>query len=235
MQEQMSSFKDSLRWYNNKYVVPTLEAMQIMIAFYHDKGIDMFKLGCTLPSLANICLHNCINAEFYPITEEDKNLLEKIEKTSLVVHLSSLHAKQLLMKLLSENLQTYANLLLGLLPANYTPTRCANLCPPVFIRVGISIQKPVDSHPDKTRPVALKIWSGLIFDVQDLIVKLRASTLQADRRNLITSVLMGFVLIAILCLKQWVAFTTFVPVKSSAHLSLKKISNVAVGKENSMK
>ena len=44
----------------------------------------------------------------------------------------------------------------------------------------------------------------------------------------------GFVLIAILCLKQWVAFTTFVPVKSCAHLSLKKMSNVAVGEENSM-
>ena len=54
-QEQMSSFKDFLRWYNNKDVVPTLEAMQRMIAFYHDKNIDMLKLGCTLPNLANIC------------------------------------------------------------------------------------------------------------------------------------------------------------------------------------
>ena len=58
------------------------------------------------------------------------------------------------------------------------------------------------------------MWSGLVFDVQNLIVKLTASTLQADRRKLIVSVLMGFVLIAILCLKQWVAFTTFVLVKS---------------------
>ena len=65
-------------------------------------------------------------------------------------------------------------------------------------------------------------------------LKLRASTLQADRRKLTASVLMGFVPIAILCLKQWVVFITFVPVKSSTHLSLKKISNVAVGKENSM-
>ena len=122
------------------------------------------------------------------------------------------------MKLLSESLKTYANLLLELMSANYNPTRCANPCPPVFIRVGISIQKPVESHLDKTRPVALKIWSCLIFNVQDLIVNLRASTLETDRRKLIASVLMGFVLIAILCLKQWVAFTTFVPVKSCAHL-----------------
>ena len=137
------------------------------------------------------------------------------------------------MKLSSESLQTYANLLLALMPANYTTTRRANPCPPVFVRVRISIQKAVNSHLNKTRPVALKKWSSPILNVQDLIVKLRASTLQADRWKLIASVLMAFVLVAILCLKQWVAFTTFVPVKSSAHLSLKKISNMAVGKENS--
>ena len=37
-QENMSTFKDFLRWYNNKHVVPTLEAMQKMLAFYHKKG-----------------------------------------------------------------------------------------------------------------------------------------------------------------------------------------------------
>ena len=40
-QEKMTSFKDFLRWYNNKDLVPTLEAMQKMIAFYNDKDIDM--------------------------------------------------------------------------------------------------------------------------------------------------------------------------------------------------
>ena len=44
----MGSLKDFLRWYNNKNVVPTLEAMQKMIVFYHDKDIDMLKL--TKPS-----------------------------------------------------------------------------------------------------------------------------------------------------------------------------------------
>ena len=171
---------------------------------------------------------------FIPSQREITTYWKKFGKTSLVAHLSFLHGKQLLMKLLSESLQTNANLLLGLMPANYTPTRCANPCLPIFIRVGISIQKPVDSHLDKTRPVALNIWSSLIFNVQDLIVKLRASTQQADRRKLIASVLMGFVLIAILCFKQWVAFTTFVPVNSCAHLTLKKISSVAIGEENSM-
>ena len=46
----MQNFSDFLKWYSNKDVVPTLEAMQKMIEFYHIKGIDMLKLGCTLPN-----------------------------------------------------------------------------------------------------------------------------------------------------------------------------------------
>ena len=78
--EQMSSFKDFLRWYNKKDVVPTLEAMQKLIAFYHDKDIDKLQLGCTLPNLANICLHKSTDANFYPFTERDEELLEKIRE-----------------------------------------------------------------------------------------------------------------------------------------------------------
>ena len=74
----MNPIKDFLRWYNKKDVVPTLEAMQKNIALYHDKDIDMLKLGCTLPNLANICLHKSTDAKFYPSTEGDKGLLEKI-------------------------------------------------------------------------------------------------------------------------------------------------------------
>ena len=79
-QEQMNSFKDFLSWYNNKDVLPTLEAIQKMIASYHDKDFDMLKLGCTLPNLANICSHKFTNAKFYPFTEGDKGLLEKIRE-----------------------------------------------------------------------------------------------------------------------------------------------------------
>ena len=78
VRERMESFKDFLLWYNNKDVVPSLEAMQKMIEFYHQKEIDMLKLGCTLPSLAKICLHKSTDSKFYPFTESDKDLLEKI-------------------------------------------------------------------------------------------------------------------------------------------------------------
>ena len=74
----MQSFTDFLRWNNNKDVVPTPEAMKKMIEFYHSKRIDMLKLGCTLPNLANICLHSSTNVKFYPFPG-DKDLLEKMK------------------------------------------------------------------------------------------------------------------------------------------------------------
>ena len=40
----------------------------------------MMKLGCTLPNLANICLHKSTDAKFYPLTDGDKDLLEKVQK-----------------------------------------------------------------------------------------------------------------------------------------------------------
>ena len=76
----MTVLKDFLQWYNNKDVVPTLEAMQKVIQFYHNKGIDMLKLGCTLPNLANICLHKSTNYKFDPFCESDKDLCEKIRE-----------------------------------------------------------------------------------------------------------------------------------------------------------
>ena len=87
------------------------------------------------------------------------------------------------MKLLFGNEKFYANFLLGLTRANYTPTLCVNPCRLVFIRVGISVERRVDSRLNKTRPVALKIWSCPIFDEQDQNVKLKGSIIQEGRRN----------------------------------------------------
>ena len=165
---------------------------------------------------------------------EIKTFWKKFEKLLLVVHLSFLHAKQMLMKILFESLQRSANLFLGLMAANYIPTRFVNPCLPVFIRVGISTQKRVDSHLDKTRPAALREWSCPISIERDQKMKLKASLQQADRRKLTASALMGFVLIPLTCLKPSVAFTTSVPVKSCVPLSMKKIFNVSTRRKSSM-
>ena len=40
----------------------------------------MLKLVCTLPNLANICLHKSTDYKFYPIILSDSDLLEKTLK-----------------------------------------------------------------------------------------------------------------------------------------------------------
>ena len=40
----------------------------------------MLKRGCTLPNLANTCLHKSTDSNFYPFTVSDKDLLDKIRE-----------------------------------------------------------------------------------------------------------------------------------------------------------
>ena len=49
-----------------------------MIQFYHDTGIDILKLDCTLPNLANNFLRSSTSVISYPFPEGDKDFLEKI-------------------------------------------------------------------------------------------------------------------------------------------------------------
>ena len=54
--------------------------MQKLIEFYHDKGIDMLNLGCTLPNLAKICLHKSTDHKFYSFFSSYSDLLDKIQE-----------------------------------------------------------------------------------------------------------------------------------------------------------
>ena len=66
--DHMQYFAHFLKWYNNKDVVPTLEAMQKMIEYYHNKGIVILKVGGTLPFLAKSCLQKSTDSNFCPST-----------------------------------------------------------------------------------------------------------------------------------------------------------------------
>ena len=91
--ENMCTIKDFLRWYNNKDVVPTLEAMQKMVAFYHKEGIDILTLGCTFPNLANICLHKSTIPNTIHLLKPIKTCCKRFEKIWLMDLLSSSHVK----------------------------------------------------------------------------------------------------------------------------------------------
>ena len=52
--------------------------MQKIVEFYHNKSIDMLKLGCTKRNLANIGLLSSTGAKSYPFTACDKELASKV-------------------------------------------------------------------------------------------------------------------------------------------------------------
>ena len=95
-----------------------------MIAFYHDKDIDMLKLGCTLPNLVNICSHKSTDAKFYPLEEGDREIFEKnrgdvVGGPSIVFTRKAVVDETFVRK--SANICKF---LLGLTPANKISTRC---------------------------------------------------------------------------------------------------------------
>ena len=213
----MQNFSDFLKWYKNKDVVPTLEAMQKMIEFYHSKGIDMLKLGCTLPNLANICLHKSTDSKFSPFTESDKDLLEKIREDMVggpsIVFTGKAVVDETFIRI-SSNL---CKLLVSML-VSYIPTQCVNQCQLDCIRDGSTILKLRDSELAKTNLAPLRIWFCHTFKKVAQIANLRVRLLLVDKRRLIASVQMEFVIIATLFLKQWGVTITNAPVKKHVPL-----------------
>ena len=228
---RISIFEDLLRLYTNKDVVLFLEATQKATDFYREKNIDMLKLGCTLANLANNCLHNSTDTKLYPITDADKNMLER-NREDVVGGISIIFTRKAVVdETFSHKFTNACKSFVEDDAADYIHIQFVNPCPPVLILVGITIQRHADSQLNKRRPVALKIWSCPIFDGQDQIAKSRDSVQQADKQKLTASVLMVFVLIGTLALRPWAAFITFVCVKKFNRLSS---NNVVVRRESSM-
>ena len=215
--EGMKSFEDFLMWYNNKDDVPTLEAMQKMIEFYHQKEIGILKLGCTLPSLANSCLHKSQqNRCFTLLPRATKTCWRSFAKICLVVPALSLHAKLWLTRLSSANQRICASQLSALTQAKSIPIRCVNQCLLDFIQDGTMTLNLKSSCPERTKHALSEIWSFLIFTKFIRNVALKAMLQLVDKRRLIALVLIEFVTLVTLSLRQWVVFFTTVQVKKLA-------------------
>ena len=55
---RMTTMRDFLVWYNNRDVVPFLDAIDKQLAFYRQQNIDMFKYGISVPGLTLLYLLN---------------------------------------------------------------------------------------------------------------------------------------------------------------------------------
>ena len=171
----MSTFRDFVKWYNNKDVVPTLEAMQKMMEFYHNKGIDMLKLGCTLPNLANICLHKSTNHKFFPFVEADKDLHDKIRE-DMTGGPSIVFTRKAVVD------QTFIR---NSVPSHFYPfSMCREMPTGLYTRWEFDTDSQ-SSGLEQTDFEHLRTWLCHIFNHNVPNVKLRATTQPENRRRLI--------------------------------------------------
>ena len=194
----------------------------------------MLKLGCTLPNLANICLHKSTDAKLNTFTEGDEDLLEKIREDVVGGPSIVFTRKAVVDETFIRKSTNICKSIVGIDASQLYPySMCQPMPTVLYTRWDIDSETSrFTPRQNKTRSFEKMVMS--FFQRTRPDCKIESFYTTGRQKKYIASVLMGFVLIAILCLKQWVASTTFVPVKNCAHLSLKKISNVAVGEENSM-
>ena len=85
----MTILRDILVWYNNRDVVPFLQAIHRQFDFYEQRWIDMFKQGISVPSLTLIYLFNDLPEKTrFTIFYEKNNDLHQLVKDRVVWGLS---------------------------------------------------------------------------------------------------------------------------------------------------
>ena len=78
---QMTTMRDYLIWYNNRDVTPFLEAIAKQFTFYCDRGIDMFKDGISVPGLSLLHLFNDLpnDTNFVTFNQTNSDLHELVK------------------------------------------------------------------------------------------------------------------------------------------------------------
>ena len=231
----MSSFKEFSRRYNNKDVVPTLEAMQKLIAFYHDKDIDMLKLGCTLARLAYICLHKSTDATFQPFTAGDEEIWEKFRE-NVVGGPSIIFTRKAVVD--KTSIRKSTNICKSIVGIDASQLYLYSMCQPM--PTGLYTRWDINSktsrftpRQNETRSFEEMIMS--YFQRTRPYCKIESLYTTGRQKKIDRFIVDGFCSHCNSVLEAMGCFYHFHPCQElRPSLTLKKISNVAVGKENSM-
>ena len=82
---KMTTLRDFLVWYNNRDVVPFLEAIDKQFAFYQQQHIDMFKDGITVPGLTLLYLFNDLPPNtYFTVFNRTNSDLHELVKDNIV-------------------------------------------------------------------------------------------------------------------------------------------------------
>ena len=80
----MTTLRDFLVWYNNRDVVPFLQAFDRQFAVYQQRGIDMFKQGISVPGLTLLYMFNDLPKKTYFMLFNEKNKDHHLVKDHVV-------------------------------------------------------------------------------------------------------------------------------------------------------
>ena len=82
---QMTTMSDYLIWYNNRDVIPFLEAIAKQSGFYKHQNIDMFKDGISVPGLSLLHLFNDLpNDTYFTVLIRTNSDLHELVKDNIV-------------------------------------------------------------------------------------------------------------------------------------------------------
>ena len=167
---------------------PNTRSNAKMVAFYQKKEIDMLKLGCTLPNLANICLHKSTNAKLYPFTETDKDLLQKIREDMVGGPSIVFTRKAVVDKtFIRDSKKNICKSIVGIEVSQLYPF---SMCQPM--PTGLYTRWEYDTESNRFKPQQKKSrnFENMVVHIskdKDLTVKLRVSTPHELRKRLIVS------------------------------------------------
>ena len=83
-EQNMTTFRDFLVWYNNLDVVPFLEAIDKMSNFWQERNIDMFKDGVSVPGLTMKYLFSNIPDTYFSLfSEKDKDMYYSMKNNNV--------------------------------------------------------------------------------------------------------------------------------------------------------
>ena len=82
---QMKTMRDFLVWYNNRDVIPFLQAIDKQFAFYQQHNIDMFKDGISVPGLSLLYMFNNLPKDtFFTVFNNTNKDAHKLVKDNIV-------------------------------------------------------------------------------------------------------------------------------------------------------
>lgn len=77
----MKTFKDFLKWYNNRDVEPFVQAVEKMLEFHGQDKVDLFKDSISIPKIAVKKVFNSTETKFRLIDEENKDIFPFLRRS----------------------------------------------------------------------------------------------------------------------------------------------------------